>query len=67
MEVGLGVLMGTKLNMSLRGVPAVWNATDISAALEVLASKQDVPSPLLSTGEVSSEVLHSSLGCPGED
>lgn len=34
-----GVLVDTKLNMNQRGA-AVWNATSVSAALEVSSSKQ---------------------------
>lgn len=63
----LGVNVDTELNVNPSGVLAVWDATGILAALEVLPSKQGVPSPLLSTGEVSSGVLHSALGFPGED
>lgn len=61
-EMNLGLLMNTKLSMNWRGVLAVWDVTGISAALEVLPSKEGAPSPLLSTGEILSEVLHSALG-----
>lgn len=41
-EMDLGVLMDSRLNMIQRGVLAVWNATDLSAALEVLPGKPGV-------------------------
>lgn len=58
-EMDLEVLTDPKLNRNQRGVLAVWNVTGVSAASEILPSKQGVPSPLLSTGEVSSDILHS--------
>ncbi|GAB0183993.1 tubulin polymerization-promoting protein [Grus japonensis] len=69
-EKDLGVLVDIKLNMSQQCALAAWKATGILGCIKqgiAKWTKGDAPSPLLSTGEVTSRVLFSALNSPIED